>query len=97
MKKIFYFLSIIILLTTTNSCSNFDELNTDPDASTIVSSDMLATQVLKGTYRFWNPNPTDFATGNLWNKHIAVLETMPIRINIIILIGPMVDLTITLI
>ena len=75
MKKIFYFLTIITLLTTTNSCSNFDELNTNPDASTVVSSDMLCTQVLKGTYRFWNPNPTDFGTGNLWNKHCAVLET----------------------
>lgn len=77
MKKIFYFISIIILLATANSCSNFDELNTNPDASTVVSSDMIATQILKGTYRFWNPNPSDFASANLWNKHIAVLETNP--------------------
>lgn len=63
------------LIIATNSCNNFDEMNTNPDASTIVSSDMIATQILKNTYRFWNPNPTDFATGNLWNKHIAVLET----------------------
>ncbi|VBB43703.1 putative lipoprotein [uncultured Paludibacter sp.] len=75
MKKIFYFISVIILLTAAYSCSNFEDLNTNPDASTVVSSDMIATQILKDTYRFWNPNPTDFATGNLWNKHIAVLET----------------------
>lgn len=75
MKKIIYIFSIFALLTVTYSCSNFEELNTNPDASTVVSSDMLATQVLKDTYRFWNPNPTDFATGNLWNKHCAVLET----------------------
>ncbi len=74
MKKIFCYISTIILLAS-SSCSNFDDLNTNPDASTIVSPEMLATQVLKNTYRFWNPNPTDFASGNLWNKHIAVLET----------------------
>ena len=76
MKKILIFIPVIILLITTlHACSDFEVLNTNPDASTIVSSDMIATQTLKNTYRFWNPNPTDFATGNLWNKHIAVLET----------------------
>lgn len=75
MKKIFHLISTIIFLTAAFSCSNFDELNTNPDSTTKVSPDMLATQVLKNTYRFWNPNPTDFATGNLWNKHCAVLET----------------------
>jgi hypothetical protein len=38
---------------------------------------MLATQTLKDTYRFWNPNPNDFTSGNLFNKHIAMLETNP--------------------
>ncbi len=75
MKKILYIASIFILLASSYSCSNFDELNINPDASTVVSSNMLATQVLKNSFRFWNPNPTDFGTGNLWNKHCAVLET----------------------
>jgi len=74
MKKIFYFLTILTLLTTANSCSNFDELNTNPDASTIVSSDMLCTQVLKDTYRFWQISPPDFASGNVFNKHCAMLD-----------------------
>lgn len=74
MKRIYYIISAIIALSV-YSCDNFDDLNTNPDASTIVSSDMIATQTLKNNFRFWNPNPTDFATGNLWNKHIAVLET----------------------
>jgi hypothetical protein len=75
MKKILNFISIIILLAVFHSCSNFDELNTNPDASMSVSPEMLATQVLKNDFRFWNVNPTDFASGNLWNKHIAVMET----------------------
>jgi len=77
MKKIYYIISAILSLTIAGGCSNFDELNTNPDAPTTVSSEMLATQVMKDTYRFWNPNPTDFATGNLWCKHIALTETNP--------------------
>jgi len=38
---------------------------------------MIATQVLKDTYRFWNPNASDFIQGNLFNKHIAYLDPSP--------------------
>lgn len=77
MKNIKYIFIAVFLLSFAISCNNFDELNTNPDAVTTVSSDMLATQVLKDAYRFWNPNPTDFSTGNLWCKHTAKLETNP--------------------
>ncbi len=77
MKKLQYILLTIISLVVASSCNNFEELNTNPDAATTVSSEMLATQVLKDTYRFWNPNPTDFATANLWCKHTALTETNP--------------------
>lgn len=77
MKKIYYIISAIISLTIVSSCSNFEELNTNPDAATTVTPEMLATGVLKNTFRFWNPNPTDFSTGNLWCKHTAILETNP--------------------
>jgi len=77
MKNIKYIFLAIISLTVANSCSNFEELNTNPDAASTVSPQMLATQVLKDAYRFWNPNPTDFATGNLWCKHTALTETNP--------------------
>lgn len=77
MKNIKYIFLAIISLTIANSCSNFEELNTNPDAATTVSPQMLATQVLKDAYRFWNPNATDFATGNLWCKHTALTETNP--------------------
>lgn len=77
MKNIYYIISALISLTIASSCSNFEQLNTNPDAATSVSPDMLATQVMKDTYRFWNPNPTDFSTGNLWCKHTAILQTNP--------------------
>jgi hypothetical protein len=52
-------------------------MNTDPDATTEVTPSMLATQILKDEFRFWNPNASDFTSGNLFNKHIAMLETNP--------------------
>ncbi|MCB0631000.1 MAG: SusD/RagB family nutrient-binding outer membrane lipoprotein [Lewinella sp.] len=67
----------MLVMIATLSCNDFEEINTNPDNPTKVSPDMLATQVLKGTYRFWNPNPSDFTSGNLYNKHIAMLETNP--------------------
>lgn len=77
MKNLKYILIAIISSTIAFSCSNFEDINTNPDKPTQVASEMLATQVLKDTYRFWNPNPNDFISGNLFNKHIAVLETDP--------------------
>ena len=74
MKKIHKIFFALISLSIVSSCSNFEKLNTDPNAATSVSPDMLATQVLKDTYRFWNPNPTDFSSGNLWCKHMARLD-----------------------
>jgi Starch-binding associating with outer membrane len=78
MKKIQYFFIAIMSLTIASSCTKgFEELNTDPNVPTTVSPDMLATQILKDAFRFWNPNPTDFGTGNLWCKHTTMLETNP--------------------
>ncbi|MBI5372063.1 MAG: SusD/RagB family nutrient-binding outer membrane lipoprotein [Sphingobacteriales bacterium] len=77
MKKLIYLYVAAFAVTFSSSCRKFDELNTNPDVPTAVSPDMLATQVLKDAYRFWNPNPTDFGTGNLWCKHTAILETNP--------------------
>ncbi|MCB0472505.1 MAG: SusD/RagB family nutrient-binding outer membrane lipoprotein [Flavobacteriaceae bacterium] len=70
MKKIKFILIVIISLTFTFSCDNFEEINTDPNATTQVSSAMLATQTLKDTYRFWNVNAADFLSGNLFNHHL---------------------------
>jgi len=70
MKKIKYIIVLIISLTFTFSCDNFEEINTDPNATNQVSPGMLATQILKDTYRFWNVNAADFLSGNLFNHHL---------------------------
>lgn len=77
MKKLKYTIVAVISLFLAVSCSNFIDINTDPNKTTEVTSSMLATQVLRDSYRFWNPNPSDFTSGNLFNKHIAVLESNP--------------------
>ena len=77
MKNLKYILIAVFTLIMVNSCSKFTQLNTDPNAPSSVSPDMLATQILKGTFRFWNPDATDFSTGNLLCKHTAILQTNP--------------------
>lgn len=75
MKKIKYILILIISLTLTYSCDNFEEINTDPNATNQVSPGMLAAQVLKDSYRFWNVNAADFLSGNLFNHHLVQTNT----------------------
>lgn len=77
MKSIKYIFLAIISLTLASSCSKFEELNTNPDVPTTVTPALLLTQIQKDSYRFWNPNPTDWGTAQLWSKHIALLETNP--------------------
>lgn len=77
MKNIKYLFIAVFAISMASSCTKFAELNTDPNVPTKVTSEMLATQILKDAFRFWNPNPTDFGTGNLWCKHTAILETNP--------------------
>jgi len=77
MKNIKYIILAVLSLSIASSCSKFEDFNTNPDVPTTVSPDMLATQILKDTYRFWNPNQYDFSSANLWCKHTAILQTNP--------------------
>nr|WP_319509989.1 SusD/RagB family nutrient-binding outer membrane lipoprotein [uncultured Draconibacterium sp.] len=70
MKKLIYIMMTVVLAVTA-SCDKFEEINTDPNATNEVSPSLLATQVLKDTYRFWNVNAADFLSGNLYNKHLV--------------------------
>jgi hypothetical protein len=75
MKKYSYSLLLFATLIFWGSCSKFEEFNANPDVPITVSPDLLLTQFLKNSYRFWNPNPTDFSTGNLFAKHTVQLTT----------------------
>lgn len=71
MKKIKIIILTIISFTISYSCTDLEEINTDPNKSNEVAPGMLATQVLKDTYRFWNVNAADFLSGNVFNKHVV--------------------------
>lgn len=77
MKNFKYIFLTVLSFSIVSSCSKFEDYNTNPNVPTTVSPDMLATQILKDTYRFWNPNQYDFSSANLWCKHTAVLQTNP--------------------
>lgn len=48
MKRMF--ISMLLIVTVASSCSNFEDLNTNPDSTTKVTSEMLATEALKQTF-----------------------------------------------
>ena len=77
MKNLKYIFLAVLSLSIASSCSKFDDLNTNPDVPTSVSPDLLATAVLKSTFRFWNPNPTDWGTAQLADKHCTNLQNNP--------------------
>nr|WP_121271340.1 SusD/RagB family nutrient-binding outer membrane lipoprotein [Pedobacter schmidteae] len=77
MNRLTYILLTMVMLTALSSCSKFDSFNTNPDAPSTVTPGMLATGVLRGAFRFWNPNPADFTTLNLWLHHIANADGTP--------------------
>lgn len=77
MKSIKYIFLALFSLIVASSCSKFEELNTNPNVPTTVTPELLLTQLQKDSYRFWNPNPTDWGTSQLWSKHCAILETNP--------------------
>ena len=70
MKKIRYILVLVFSLIFAVSCDNFEGINTNPNSTDKVAPNMLATQTLKDTYRFWNVNAADFLSGNLFNHHL---------------------------
>jgi len=77
MKKIHIILLATVSIAFASSCKKFDKMNTNPDVPTSVSPDLLITSVMKGAYRFWNPNSTDYATAQLLGKHCANLDNTP--------------------
>ncbi len=77
MKKLHYIFLAVFSLTIASSCSKFEEINTNPNVPTTVTPALLLTQLQKDSYRFWNPNPTDWSTAQLWSKHCVLFDPNP--------------------
>lgn len=73
MKKLkFIFIAVASLIVI--SCSNFEEINTNPDQSTIVPPEMLATGVLVNTFKLSNNSADVYTQITLFNKHTTKLK-----------------------
>ena len=76
MKNLIYILLATIFLYTA-SCSNFEEINTNPDKSTSATPDMLASYTLMKTFKLSNNSPDVYTQVTLFDHHITKLASSP--------------------
>jgi len=74
MKKIIILL--IGLVSMVSSCDNFDDMNTNPDTTTKVTSEMLATNALKETF-LSKGDAKAYLSHNTLSKYIAMAKETP--------------------
>jgi uncharacterized protein YcfL len=75
MKNLKYILFTILASIVLFSCSNFEDINTNPDQSTTVSPEMLATGVLVNTFKLSNTSADVYTQNTLFNKHTTKLRS----------------------
>ncbi|MFZ5942404.1 MAG: SusD/RagB family nutrient-binding outer membrane lipoprotein [Bacteroidota bacterium] len=73
MKKITIVILGLVLLPWFHSCSNFEELNTDPNQTSSVTAEMLATNLILGTTRYPGVGK-DFLYKDMLAKYISYME-----------------------
>ena len=76
MKNLKYILLATIFLYTA-SCSNFEEINTNPDKSTSATPDMLASYTLMKTFKLSNNSPDVYTQITLFDHHVTKLASSP--------------------
>jgi len=59
------------------SCSNFEEINTNPDKSTAAKPDMLASYTLMKTFKLANSSADVYTQITLFNHHVTKLASSP--------------------
>ena len=74
MKKLKYIFIAIISLTLVYSCSNFEEINTNPDKSTSATPDMLAAYTLLKTFKLDNNSADVYTQITLFNHQVTKLR-----------------------
>jgi hypothetical protein len=75
MKKLVPVFLIIVMLTGFGSCSKFDELNTDPNQTTSVIPELLATEVILESVEYPGVGK-DFLYKDMLAKYISYMEGM---------------------
>lgn len=75
--KNFKYIFIATIFLYTASCSNFEEINTNPDKSTSVPPEMLAAYTMMKTFKLSNNSPDVFTQITLFNHHVTKLASSP--------------------
>lgn len=73
MKKIYYFVLIMILGLWLHSCSKFEDYNTDPNSTSKVTPGMLATNLILGTMTYSHVG-AEFLGKDMLAKYISYME-----------------------
>jgi hypothetical protein len=76
MKNLKYFLITIIFLYSA-SCSDFEEINTNPDKSTAATPDMLASYTLMKTFKLSNNSNDVYTQITLFDHHVTKMAATP--------------------
>jgi hypothetical protein len=75
MKNLKHIFLAVFSLSIASSCSNFEQLNIDPNQPATVSPDMIVTQVLKDSYKFGGNGGFEVSYANVFCKHTTLCET----------------------
>ncbi|WP_338359588.1 SusD/RagB family nutrient-binding outer membrane lipoprotein [Yeosuana marina] len=75
MKKLKYIFIATLFLAA--SCSNFEDINTNPDKSTTAKPDMLASNTLVKTFKLSNSSPDVYVQITVFNHHVTKLGSSP--------------------
>lgn len=73
MKKIYIISIAVVLIFSVSSCSKFDEFNTDPDNTTKVTPQLLATNLILETMKYPSVGK-DFLYKDMFAKYISYME-----------------------
>jgi len=73
MKKITILIPVLILTFFLNSCSKFEDINTNPNSTTEVTPELLATNLILSTVKY-PPVGKDFLYKDMLSKYISYME-----------------------
>lgn len=73
MKKIYILIAVMFISLTWNSCSKFEDINTNPDQTTEVTAELLATNLILGTMQYPGVGK-DFMYKDMLSKYISYME-----------------------
>lgn len=70
-RKLVYVVAVLATISSSMSCSKFDDINTNPDATVNVNSAMLATNIILRNLKFQGRDAKAYLSDNAMAKYVA--------------------------